>query len=109
MANLLRLTIDYLLGLMTIKISTTSLLIYISLTAYHFLIEFSFIKASIGVSVLISILVNSSRIFSRTGSSSWKKLNCIFSSVTLFIFQMNRLVLWNPPVSSEFLLRGEQL
>jgi hypothetical protein len=36
MASLLRLTIDYLLGLMTIKISTTSLLIHISLAAYHF-------------------------------------------------------------------------
>ena len=35
-----------------------------------FLIAFSFINASIGVKVLMSIFVSSSRIFSKTGSSN---------------------------------------
>jgi hypothetical protein len=41
-----------------------------------FLISFSFIRASTGVSVLISMFRMSSFIWIRRGSSSWMKLSC---------------------------------
>src|SRR5690606_2749062 len=52
-------------------------------------ISFSFIKASTGVSISISMSNISSRNSSKSGSSSLKKLNCISSFETAFISSVN--------------------
>ena len=49
-----------------------------------FLISLSFINASTGVRVLMSVFIISSLICINVGSSNWKKLNCISSCFCTF-------------------------